>query len=106
MYFGSLTESRSAEVEKKILVAAYSVAMQTCKSSGETSPLAKRDHSKAEAKGLVSKDLLGLHFPQGLLSVEKGLPKLVYFSRENCLLAPLTSLLERVQGRLWPAYGT
>lgn len=86
--------------------------MQTCKSSREASPLAKKDHSKAEAKGLVSKDLPGLHFPWGLLSVEKGLPKLVYFSiktlipRENRLLAPLTSLLERVQGRLWPAYGT
>lgn len=100
--------------EKKILVAAHSVAMQTCKSSREASPLAKRDHSEAEAKGLVSKDLLGLHFPRGLLSIEKGLPKLVYFSiktlipRENSLLAPLISLLvtERVQARLWPAYVT
>lgn len=96
------------------MVAAHSVAMQARKSSREASPLAKRNHSEAEANGLVNKDLLSLHFPRGLLSMEKGLPKFVHFSiktlipRENHLLAPLTSLLvtERVQERLWAAYGT
>lgn len=96
------------------MVAAHSVAVQARKSSREASPLAKRGHSKAEANDLVNKDLLSLHFPRGLLSMEKGLPKLVHFSiktlipRENRLLDPLTSLLvnERVQERLWPEYGT